>query len=93
MATQFMADADPLLTATCTLDQLKPGVQARVIGINEPDNRLGRRLIDLGFDTGAPVELMHRGPFGGNPLAVQVGSMLVALRAAEAEHVTVRMVA
>ena len=32
----------------------------------------------LGFDV--DVELLHRAPFGGDPLAVRVGNIVVALR-------------
>ena len=39
-----------------------------------------QRLCELGFDEGVDVEVLHRAPFGGDPLAVRVGNMVVALR-------------
>ena len=44
----------------------------------DPDT--ARRLHELGFDEGVDVELLHLAPFGGDPLAVRVGNMVVALR-------------
>lgn len=38
------------------------------------------RLCELGFDEGVDVEILHRAPFGGDPIAVRVGNMVVALR-------------
>jgi len=48
---------------------------------------LGERLREMGFVEDAEVELLHEGPFGGDPLAVKVERMIVALRRAEAEAV------
>lgn len=39
-----------------------------------------QRLCELGFDEGVDVEVLHRAPFGGDPIAVRVGNMVVALR-------------
>ncbi|MCU0892299.1 MAG: ferrous iron transport protein A [Sandarakinorhabdus sp.] len=39
-----------------------------------------QRLCELGFDEGVDVEILHRAPFGGDPIAVRVGNMVVALR-------------
>jgi len=46
------------------------------------------RLHELGFDEGVDVELLHRAPFG-DPLAVRVGNMVVALRCARAALIEV----
>jgi ferrous iron transport protein A len=70
-----------------------PRGQAAVLAHVEGDpmqDPLCRRLAELGFCEGATVTLLHTGPFGGNPLAVQVGSSLVALRRAEAARIWVR---
>ncbi len=48
------------------------------------------RLRCLGFETGAEVEPLHRGWFlFKDPLAVRIGRMTVAIRAAHAAAVTV----
>lgn len=44
------------------------------------DPATAQRLCELGFDEGVDVEIVHRAPFGGDPLAVRVGNMVVALR-------------
>ena len=44
------------------------------------DPGTAQRLCELGFDEGVDVEILHRAPFGGDPLAVRVGNMVVALR-------------
>ncbi len=50
---------------------------------------IARRLRDLGFVNGEPVRLVGRGPFGADPLLVQIGYTRFALRTAEAARVVV----
>jgi len=45
------------------------------------------RLLEIGFEEGLSVELLHKGPIGGDPLAVKIGPMTVALRKMEAEAI------
>lgn len=45
------------------------------------------RLLEFGFVEGARVEVLYEGPLGGNPIAVKVDDMRVALRRAEAMNV------
>jgi ferrous iron transport protein A len=47
------------------------------------------RLAELGFLPGEPVRLLRRGPGGREPIAVQVGESLFALRLVEAQCVEV----
>lgn len=49
-----------------------------------PAEELERRLLEMGFVEGAAVELCHQGGLGGDPIAVRVDGMMVALRRAEA---------
>lgn len=69
------------------------GVPLRVLGIKSPDQDevICRRLMELGFIQGAVVEVMHRAPLFGDPIAVMVRGMLVALRHYEAERVDVTL--
>ncbi len=64
------------------IDSLAVGEIALIAAIDraglEPET--ARRLCELGFDEGVDVEILHRAPFGGDPLAVRVGNMVVALR-------------
>jgi ferrous iron transport protein A len=76
------------------LSELPPGASGTVIGLNPadaPDPQLLRRLSELGFLPGEPVQLMRRGPGGREPLAVQVGETFFALRRVEAQCVEVRV--
>jgi len=48
-----------------------------------------RRLGELGFLPGEPVQVLRRGPGGREPLAVVVGDTLFALRLMEARCIQV----
>ncbi len=64
------------------IDALAIGEVAVIAAIDrgglDPDT--AQRLCELGFDEGVDVEILHRAPLGGDPLAVRVGNMVVALR-------------
>jgi ferrous iron transport protein A len=67
------------------------GVIARVHAASDlVDAATVRRLNELGFLPGEPVRLLRRGPGGREPIAVQVGDTLFALRWVEAGCVDVR---
>ena len=51
-----------------------------------------RRLGELGFIPGEPLQLLRRGPGGREPLAVLIGETMFALRLLEAQCVEVRPV-
>jgi ferrous iron transport protein A len=55
-----------------------------------PDDPIAARLRDLGFAPGEPLRLAARGPFGGDPLLIAIGSSRFALRRSEAARVIVR---
>ena len=55
-----------------------------------PNDAIARRLRELGFVAGEPVEVLAAGPLGAEPLLVQVGFTRFALRRAEADRVVVR---
>ncbi len=55
------------------------------------DPALLRRLGELGFIPGEPVQLLRRGPGGREPLAVRVGDTLFALRLLEAQCIEVQL--
>lgn len=88
-----MSEADPMpLSPEQPLCNRPRGLPGRIVRLDgDPGHDpVIRRLYELGFDEGAPVELTHRGPLGGDPLAVRVGQMTVALRRAEAARILVR---
>ncbi|MDT7836173.1 FeoA family protein [Aquabacterium sp. OR-4] len=76
-----------------TLADLPDGRAATVHGVDDEGGTLDtlqlRRLRELGFLPGEPVKVLRRGPGGREPLAVQVGDTLFALRLAEARCVLV----
>lgn len=51
---------------------------------------IARRLGELGFVPGEPVEVRAHGPLGREPLMVQVGFTRFALRRSEAARVEVQ---
>ncbi len=64
------------------IDALAVGEVALIAAIDRAglDPGTAQRLCELGFDEGVDVEILHRAPFGGDPLAVRVGNMVLALR-------------
>jgi ferrous iron transport protein A len=79
-----MADYEvPRLSRLATLSPGQRG-QVHSICVCNGVDATSLRLLELGFDEG---ELLHTGPFGGNPLAVRVGNATVALRRTEADRV------
>jgi ferrous iron transport protein A len=51
---------------------------------------IGRRLIEIGFVPGEPVQVIEEVWPGGDPMAVRVGSSVFALRRREARAVLVQ---
>lgn len=47
------------------------------------------RLRNLGLDEGVQVEALHGAPFGGDPVAVRIGRMILALRRVHARAISV----
>ena len=66
-----------------------PAIVESVENHAENDN-IARRLRELGFVAGERVEIVARGPLGGEPLLVQVGFTRFALRRSEAARVHLR---
>jgi ferrous iron transport protein A len=73
------------------LNELGPGESATVVGVDDVTARdaIAGRLRDLGFVAGEPIQLVTRGPFGGEPLLVAIGGTRFALRVGEAARVRV----
>ena len=76
---------------TRLIERLSPGEIMTIAAIDRDglDPLTAQRLHELGFDEGVDVELLHRAPFGGDPLAVRVGNMTVALRRAMAQLIEI----
>jgi ferrous iron transport protein A len=82
-------------SATRPLSELAVGTLAtvaRVVSASpEVDAVALRRLGELGFIPGEPVQLMRRGPGGREPLAVLIGETMFALRLLEAQCIEVTL--
>lgn len=75
------------------LSEIIPGSQATVVSVSErqqPDP-IASRLRDLGFVPGEPVSLVALGPFGADPVLVQIGFTRFALRRSEAARIEVQL--
>jgi ferrous iron transport protein A len=66
--------------------EVRPGAASGGLGGAE----IERRLIEMGLVEGAPVEIVHEGLFGRDPIAVKLADRTVALRRREAQAVLVR---
>lgn len=84
-----MAPPDP--TPLTELANGRCGVIAGVRAHDESvDAATVQRLHELGFLPGEPVRVLRRGPGGREPIAVQVGDTLFALRWLEARCIAVQ---
>ena len=84
------------MSAPALLSDLPNGTHACVTGLRAGcsvvQDATVRRLGELGFIAGEPVQLLRRGPGGREPLAVRVGDTQFALRLIEAECIQVQTV-
>lgn len=64
-------------------------VERVVAASSELDAVSLRRLGEIGFIPGEPLQLIRRGPGGREPLAVMIGETLFALRRLEARCIEV----
>ena len=72
-----------------TLLDLPAGVTGTVAAVHDvhANDAIARRLRELGFVAGEPVRVVTRGPFGGDPVLVQIAGTRFALRRVEAARV------
>lgn len=76
----------------CPLSDLPSGLPAVVESLTAPADlpEWANWLAEIGFLPGERVEVVRRGPIGGDPLVVRIGDSTFALHRAEAACVTVR---
>lgn len=73
------------------LSELLPGASGCIVEVKaqSASDPIAERLHDLGFVAGEPVKLVSYGPFGADPLLVQIGFTRFALRRSEAARIVV----
>lgn len=72
------------------IDSVHGGGHGHGAGYGIAAEELERRLLELGFVEGAPVEVLHEGAIGRDPIAVRVHGVTVGLRRREAMAIKVR---
>lgn len=74
------------------IDTLAAGLPAIITGIDRAacGDTVWRRLHEMGFDEGVDVEVLHKAPLG-DPIALRVGNMTIAIRRAEAALIAVEI--
>lgn len=75
-----------------SLGTLSPGTSGKVSMFDETNPEMVDRLREIGFAEGLDVELLHQSPFGGDPIAVRIDVMTVALRREQANLIKVQIV-
>lgn len=71
------------------IDDLPEGGVARVVAIAGDAADLAAKLREIGFCEGDEVQLLTRGPLGGQPLAVRLNRRVIAMRINEARAIEV----
>lgn len=91
------SDVSPTDESLIRLGQGVKGLRGIVVSVGNTDNSsvedddLERRLLEIGFVEGASVEILHEGWVGGDPIAVRLDDMRVALRRREADSILIRL--
>ena len=71
------------------LDKMQPGQSGKVIGFTD-DNRVSRRLLELGVIPGRDIQYIRNAPLR-DPMEIQVGHCCLSLRHAEASLITIEL--
>lgn len=88
---QYLAENLQPMPSLFAINTMQRGQTAIITAVDREgrDPVSARRLHEMGFDEGVDIELLHRAPLGGDPLALRVGNMTVALRQALAALVEI----
>ena len=92
------AQAAAMTVATLPLSDLAPHQAGTIVGLSAAQGEAGsagllQRLAELGFMAGETISVLRRGPGGREPIAVQVGDTVFALRRHEASCIQVKVLA
>jgi ferrous iron transport protein A len=72
-----------------SLDQLKRGQRATVVGVNGVD-AIGQRLLEMGLFAGQEVEIIGFAPLG-DPMEIRLRDFRISLRRSEAARIDVHL--
>ncbi len=84
-----------MTTEVRPLGTLRKGERGIVVGLVDVaacslrPGELPGRLLEMGFVEGTPVELLHEGPVGRDPVGIRLHGCVIALRRAEANAILV----
>ena len=96
---EMLAKPIALEAGLVRLSEVRPGRRGVIADVRADHTRqdavdvheLERRLLEFGFVEGAAFEILHEGALGGDPIAVKLDDMRVALRRRDAADVWVRL--
>ena len=92
--------AEPVDDQRVRLSAARPGDSGVIVEVGAESHpgdhgvdvaELERRLLEFGFVEGARFEVLHEGAIWGDPLAIRLDDMRVALRRRDADEVWVRL--
>ena len=94
----LQSGGEPAVDPTAApLSSGRKGFSGVIVAVQAPPKAGGlggaeieRRLIEMGFVEDAPVEIVHEGLIGRDPIAIKLADRTVALRRREARAVLVR---
>lgn len=72
-----------------SLSKMAPGQKGRVVGFSD-DNKICRRLLELGLIPGSSVTYLRNAPLR-DPMEIQVGPCCLSLRHQEASMVHIEL--
>ena len=76
-----------------TLDQLNLKTPAKVTKISsEATEDVFQRLVELGVSPKQDIEILHKAPLGGDPIAARVCNNLVGIGSQEAKYIHIELV-
>lgn len=77
------------------LGTLRKGEKGTVVALIDipgcalPPGELPGRLLEMGFIEGTPVEVLHEGPIGRDPVGIRLHDCVIALRRHEANAILI----
>jgi ferrous iron transport protein A len=83
---------------TLYLSDLKKGQAAIMTGFDSSKcpnshfaDNLRDRLMEMGFEINREIEVLQKGLIFGDPIAVKIGHMTIAIRKSEAKAITIKL--